>query len=219
MSKRIFITLFGFLALSVCDAQVHLHFSSDIISSDSTQIGAEQFRLVACKFYVGRITLFKDDHAVWTEGNTYHLVDVSHAGGDTVCLAAPHELQYDHVSMVFGIDSITNSSGALGGDLDPMLGMYWTWQSGYIFTKIEGTFDTTSGREELQLHLGGYSFPENAIQEKTLACADSSIHMKVHMRSFLQSEQVMRKKKVMSPSLAAVEMANIFVENIHLVEP
>jgi hypothetical protein len=197
---------------------VRLHFFSDLTSGDSVQVGSESFHLTTCRFYIGKITFYNNDQSVWSEGNTYHLLDVSKVGGDTLTLALPNSLHYIHVSWVFGVDSVTSSSGAMGGDLDPMLGMYWTWQSGYIFTKIEGTFDTASGREELQLHLGGYSFPENAIQQKTISCADSDIHLKFSLRSFLRSEQVKQKKKVMSPSAAAAEMARVFVENVHLVE-
>jgi hypothetical protein len=40
----------------------------------------------------------------------------------------PTYLKYDQIQFQLGIDSLTNVSGAMGGDLDPTKGMYWTWQ-------------------------------------------------------------------------------------------
>ena len=65
-----------------------------------------------------------------------------------------------------GVDSLTNSNGAMGGDLDPTKGMYWTWQSGYINVKIEGKYSGCNTRNnKFQFHLGGYQNPFQTIQK------------------------------------------------------
>ena len=43
---------------------------------------------------------------------------------------------YETISFNFGVDSTINTSGILTGDLDPMKGMYWAWNSGYIHLKM-----------------------------------------------------------------------------------
>ena len=54
-----------------------------------------------------------------------------------------------------GIDSLTNVSGDLDGDLDPALGMYWAWNSGYINMKLEGKSSSCkSVKKEFQFHIG-----------------------------------------------------------------
>jgi hypothetical protein len=37
-----------------------------------------------------------------------------------------------------GIDSLTSTAGIQKGVIDPINGMYWAWQSGYVNFKIEG---------------------------------------------------------------------------------
>ena len=71
-------------------------------------------------------------------------------------------------SVNLGIDSITNVSGAMGGVLDPSLGMYWTWQSGYINAKLEGVFWKDGLGSEFQFHLGGYASPFNSYRKISL---------------------------------------------------
>ena len=44
----------------------------------------------------------------------------------------------------------------MDGDLDPVHGMYWTWQSGYIQFKLEGLLRDSAGERKLELHLGGF---------------------------------------------------------------
>jgi hypothetical protein len=46
-----------------------------------------------------------------------------------------------------------------------MNGMYWTWNSGYIFAKLEGQSDSSKAASNyFNYHIGGYKHFENAIQ-------------------------------------------------------
>jgi hypothetical protein len=60
------------------------------------------------------------------------------------------------VWMLFGVDSLLQRGGVMDGDLDPVHGMYWTWQSGYIQFKLEGLLRDSAGERKLELHLGGF---------------------------------------------------------------
>jgi hypothetical protein len=49
-------------------------------------------------------------------------------------------------------------STQFSGTLDPALGMYWAWNTGYIHFKLEGTSNLCSTKnQEFQYHIGGYS--------------------------------------------------------------
>jgi hypothetical protein len=63
---------------------------------------------------------------------------------------------YTSLEFNLGVDSLHNHSGDQAGDLDPMYGMIWTWNTGYIFFKHEGYFtSSTSGTEQpLIYHYG-----------------------------------------------------------------
>ena len=94
-----------------------------------------------------------------------HLIDVFEV--DTLKINFK-KLDFKKIKMIqfnIGIDSLTNVSGALGGDLDPQKGMYWAWQSGYINTKIEGRSPHCKNRKNaFQFHIGGYLQPFYAIR-------------------------------------------------------
>ena len=105
------------------------------------------------KCYIGDITGLKDHSTVVGIDPAYHLIDYSNPTSqqfDFVVNQVP-----DQFRITLGVDSITNSEGVHGGDLDPTKGMYWSWQSGYIQFKFEGSFKG----KEYSLHLGGF---ENA---------------------------------------------------------
>ncbi len=54
-----------------------------------------------------------------------------------------------------GVDSIKNYSGAQAGELDPIYGMLWDWNSGYVYYKHEGEFiDSTGAVQPLVYHYG-----------------------------------------------------------------
>ena len=82
--------------------------------------------------------------------------------------------RHDKIKFNLGIDSLTNVSGVMGGDLDPTKGMYWTWQSGYINFKMEGSSAVCPTRNhEFQFHIGGYQDPFYAMQTLELEVKNS----------------------------------------------
>ncbi|MBI3236019.1 MAG: hypothetical protein HYZ42_18620 [Bacteroidetes bacterium] len=127
-------------------------------------------------------------------------------------------LVYNHVSFVLGIDSVTNVSGALGGDLDPTTGMYWTWQSGYINVKVEGRSNSCKTRNnEFQFHLGGYMFPNAAAQTILLdAKPNSNLTMIVDLKPWFEQIKLSEQNHIMSPSLEAVRLSDLLKQNINI---
>ena len=49
-----------------------------------------------------------------------------------------HLLANAPFDLYLGVDSVLNYNGVHEGALDPINGMYWTWQTGYIHCKLEG---------------------------------------------------------------------------------
>ncbi len=68
------------------------------------------------------------------------------------------------------MDSARNCSGIQSGALDPVNGMFWTWNTGYIFFKLEGRAAAShSTGNTIEYHIGGYKAPANCIRHVTLA--------------------------------------------------
>ena len=108
-----------------------------------------------------------------------------------------------------GIDSTTNMGGAMAGDLDPMKGMYWTWQSGYINFKLEGSSNLCpTFKNEFQFHFGGYAFPNNALQTIILNVnMDKNISIEMDISAFLKEINLEKENLVMSPSQQVIELS------------
>ncbi len=67
---------------------------------------------------------------------------------------------YDELQFMIGVDSIRNFSGAQTGALDPLNDMFWTWNSGYVNFKLEGTSSaSTADLNRIEHHIGGFRSP------------------------------------------------------------
>ena len=76
---------------------------------------------------------------------------------------------FNQLSFIIGVDSLHNVSGAQTGALDPINGMFWTWNTGYIFAKFEGKSPfSTALNQSVVYHIGGFRQGENAIRKVTL---------------------------------------------------
>lgn len=77
---------------------------------------------------------------------------------------------YTHIQCTLGVDSIYNVSGAQAGVLDPLHGMFWDWNTGYIMAKLEGYSPQSSGvNNMISFHLGGYAAPYSVVKKVKLA--------------------------------------------------
>lgn len=132
----------------------------------------DSLKITSLRFYISNIKLYHQHKLVWSESKSFHLIDYTNSQPTALILNIPSAINYDTFSFDLGIDSITNTSGALGGDLDPSKAMYWAWQSGYINLKFEGYISHKGQpRQEFQFHLGGYKSPYNALRNVTLNCS------------------------------------------------
>lgn len=138
--------------------------------------GQNQLQVTTFKWYISQIELYQKDQLVYSESNSYHLLDASDPSSLQLLLTdLPKTASFTHIQFNLGIDSLTNVSGAMGGDLDPSKGMYWTWQSDYINFKLEGRADDCPTRnQEFQFHIGGYQHTANTLRKVKLACNDNN---------------------------------------------
>lgn len=115
------------------------------------------------KYYVTNIAFIKADGSIWKQPESYHLIDPEN---NVINLKEVPEGDYTSMTLTIGVDSTRNCSGLQSGALSPINGMFWSWSTGYIFFRMEGT-SPQSPSGNLIYHLGGYKFPYNAINERT----------------------------------------------------
>lgn len=174
---------------------------------DSTySVAGNTLSIETFKCYLSQVCLIKSGQPVWHEANSYHLLDASESRTLSWTLEIPDQLSYDALQFNLGIDSLTNVSGALGGDLDPTNGMYWTWQSGYINFKLEGYSPQCSSRNHaFQFHLGGYLPPSQCLQtiQLTDITPQNTLQIGMDLGLFLKEIDLTKQHTLMSPGPAA----------------
>lgn len=167
---------------------------------DSTGI-----RISTLKFYISSIQLLKDKKIIYSESNSYHLIDFADTNTCFLQFEKSFFKKANQIQFNLGIDSTTNVSGAMGGDLDPIKGMYWTWLSGYINLKFEGSINSGAGKnQKFEYHLGGYSFPYASLQMIQLPLKkNSSPTLYFKLKTVLPLLLASGKTHIMSPGPAS----------------
>ncbi len=117
------------------------------------------------KYYVGNFHL-KNKQGKEIVSKGYFLINQEDEKSMEITLDSIPFGEYKSIGFTLGVDSIDNSSGAQSGALDPVKGMFWAWNTGYIFLKMEGISSaSTSTGKRLEFHIGGYKAPNNCIRE------------------------------------------------------
>jgi hypothetical protein len=113
----------------------------------------------------------------------------------------------DRVEVHWGVDSLTQVSGAMHGDLDPQHGMYWAWQSGYIAVKMEGRYTDATGKSRaFTFHLGGYRTPGCFAESSYVVNEDYTITFHWDVDALLAQYDFRSKDHLMLPGNEATQM-------------
>lgn len=125
----------------------------------------EPFSITKLKYYISNITFGGNDSKTLFKTDADFLVDEAIDSSKTVSLKIPPG-NYRSMSFLLGVDSIKNVSGAQTGALDPLNGMYWTWNSGYIMFKVEGQSPVSSlVNNHFEYHIGGFAGSQNTVRK------------------------------------------------------
>jgi hypothetical protein len=208
-----FLQLSSLMAQQVVDLTISPTFNGQAIDLELAykfNQGKDSIIFNTIKFYISNVEFYSNNNLVYKEKDSAHLIDLENEDSKIQKIEMGKAMLFDEVRFDLGIDSITNVSGALGGDLDPTKGMYWTWQSGYINVKLEGQSNLCNNRQkEFQLHLGGYANEVNALQTIVLKVPQpNTINIDIDLSAYVKSFDLKENNMVMSPSPNAVLLSN-----------
>ncbi|MBL4708572.1 MAG: hypothetical protein JKY48_09070 [Flavobacteriales bacterium] len=218
-----FILCSGFLYAQLKEAQLEIEI---LFGDENLELGrnyyvdelADSVEFESIKFYISNLEI--QSNSTWQEiGKLKHkLVDLEDSTSLSMKVRGYSSIQKLRFNL--GIDSITNVSGAFGGDLDPTKGMYWSWQSGYINTKIEGKSKVFKTRNNyFQYHLGGYSGVFKSCQKVTLLSnKQEKLVLQLDIKEFFVNLNPTELSSVMSPSLEAVRLSTLLSRMFKLKE-
>jgi hypothetical protein len=168
MNKQIF--LWGLLFFSLgCFGQKrivikfeHIANGKKIVLNDSMYENnfGEKYTISKLKYYVSNIIFTtKGQREI---DKKIHLIDASK--NDSIVKIDGRKII--GISFTIGVDSALNCSGAQSGALDPLNDMFWTWNNGYVFFKLEGTSSSsTADKNRIEQHIGGYKGEYKAMRK------------------------------------------------------
>jgi hypothetical protein len=123
---------------------------------------------------------------------------------------------FNSISFTFGLDSIINTSGDLEGDLDPISGMYWAWNTGYIHYKIVGHSSMVATPSQLfDFHIGGYRKPNATYFNLDLPLIGSTIELDLY-QLFNENINLNLSHQLVVPGKLAFELATVLKSSIRI---
>jgi hypothetical protein len=132
-----------------------------------TNAAGESFNVSLLQYYISNIKLRKTDGTEYTveQDSSYFLIKEADPSTRYAKLKVPAG-EYNRLTFTLGVDSLrsTMDISKRTGVLDPSggmeNGMYWGWNSGYIFFKMEGLSAAApvdpSGQNKFRYHIGGF---------------------------------------------------------------
>ncbi len=180
--KRLFIFISALTALSSCKkdtvaeylptdkGELEIEFDNVVGGSNLqlntgvyTNAAGESFSVNLLDYYISNIRLKKDDGSEYVvpKNSSYFLIKEEDPS-QMITLDDVPAGNYTGITFTLGVDS-SKCAAPLAertGVLDPAgagAGMYWTWNSGYIFVKLEGTSAVaTTADKKFRYHIGGF---------------------------------------------------------------
>lgn len=124
----------------------------------------ESFSITKFNYFVSNIRLRKDDGSEYVvpQDSSYFLIQEDQPTSQTITLNNIPVGKYTGLTYLAGVDSLRSMAdlSRRTGVLDPGLnnGMYWDWNSGYIFLKLEGTSSVAPAAQNNTFfyHIGGF---------------------------------------------------------------
>jgi hypothetical protein len=154
----------------------HVFDSAPFIFNNAYSLpNGESVKGTMLKYYVSNISFEKADGSIHVipQDESYFLIDESIESSKKLVLDHIPSGTYTAIRFTIGVDSLRSTMGIdkRKGILDigaAAQDMYWSWNSGYIHLKFEGTFTAPNSSGDIRYHVGGfggYSSPTiNAIR-------------------------------------------------------
>ncbi len=122
----------------------------------------------------------------------YYLIDAAKPETTRFLLPPAPEGEYRGLELTIGVDEVRNGSGAQTGSLDPAHGMFWTWATGYIHFKLEGSSPASpESGQAVTLHLGGNGLQRRLFLPfapkplRVAAAIQPTVHLHADVAAFL----------------------------------
>jgi hypothetical protein len=185
------------------------------LTENKDSISIEEF-----KFYISGI-IFSGDENLYADKKGVYLLDAEDSSTFTFGFDNIPAGTYNSLTLNIGVDSLANVSGALEGALDPTLGMYWAWNTGYINAKLVGKSPSCKTlHNAFEFHIGGYKEPYKTLRKVQLTLpqlvitdsASTTLNLHVNIAKWFAGVRLFALNNVVIPSQEAMKMADNYME-------
>jgi hypothetical protein len=212
LSFTVLLLTLAFTSLAQPTDNLSIHFNHFVgntpLSLDTVQYKNElgqPFTITKFKYYISNIHLRKTDGSL-VSIDKYFLINEDEPDSKNITLTDIPTTQFTGLDFIIGVDSLHNCSGAQSGALDPVNAMFWAWNTGYIFLKLEGKAAASKSPGHVyEYHIGGYQQPANCIRKVSLNFprpltigTDKEIELKVDAAEILKTPNTIDFSKLSS---------------------
>ncbi|MCU0435945.1 MAG: hypothetical protein MUC87_20980 [Bacteroidia bacterium] len=186
------------------------------------------------KYYISNIKLIRPDGSHYAEAGGYHLINAADTNSLEFTIANVPNGAYSGIEFMIGVDSLRNVSGSQTGALDPANGMFWTWSTGYIMAKMEGSSPQSgAANNSIVYHIGGFSGANTSLrmaspsfngdQANVSSTATPEVHIKCDVAEWFRNPVTINVATTFfqmavnaNSAMVATNYADMFtVEHIH----
>ena len=173
-----------------------------------SSVQAQTFQTEKLELLIGHVQAYHNGQLVYDHPQFLHIKELPFQIEDT------NTIPVDSIKFLLGVDSLQHEMGIVGNGLSPVNGMYWAWQSGYIFVKWEGYIQNEKEIQPFTFHLGGFQSPFRCDQPCSIVLKKSKPMNEIQL-SFKPTNELNQfvlesDFEIMSPQPAAIQMMKLF---------
>ena len=146
----------------------HVAGSRELVADDKTQYTApdgKQYAVKSLAYYISNIVFIDENGKRYKEPNSYKLITIQNGSSMQTGIDNIPAAKYTAIELMIGVDSLRNVSGVQLGPLDPAHGMFWSWSSGYIMARLEGSSPQSGAiGNMISYHIAGFKGAYNVLQ-------------------------------------------------------
>lgn len=198
-------------------------------SALTTPLG-QPLQINVFRYYLSNFSVVYADGSEKALPDTYFLINEADLASKNFAINVP-EGSVTALRFWVGVDSARNVSGVQSGALDPVNGMFWTWNSGYIFAKLEGrSAASPAALQAVTYHIGGFRTGENALRQITIPFAaplqvsntsNYKVKLKADVMKWFRGAtdlSIATDSYTMDPGPLALRIANNYAQMFSLLE-
>jgi hypothetical protein len=176
---------------------------------------SDSIQFTDLKCYLSNIELIGKGNKDYKLSSSVYLIDAQDTSS-FILDSTVDTRNFKSISFTFGLDSITNTSGDLEGDLDPILGMYWAWNSGYIHYKFMGKSTRVPSKSQaFEFHIGGYRKPNATYFNLEFPLTSNTLELDLY-QLFSEKLNLTLQYQLMIPGKLAHELSLIVKSSIRM---